>query len=93
MNLAEATAQINQLARLGWVFVTKHCELRMSERGVDWMDLEAALCNGKATDLVLIEEQGQWRVTVQGRDASRHLLTIQAALPEDLRSLVCITVY
>lgn len=59
VNDAESLAEIQRLARLGRVRVTRHAADRMDERGVKPWDLVAALVSSTAA--IPQSDRGAWR--------------------------------
>lgn len=87
MNDTKALAEIQRLARLGRVVITKHASERMDQRGVKPRDVMSALVSANAA--ITQPDRGTWRVE-GGCDRDGDDLTVVVSIEADV---VVITVF
>lgn len=91
MNKEQARTLLRYFAP-AMIRLTRHCRKRMRERDVSMDDILSVLNWGKITDLKWNEECQNWECTIEGKDTDGEDLIFVAAIDEEDRSVLCITV-
>ena len=92
MNKDRAKEVIREVAKVGNILLTDHCRTKMRERNVSTQDVLYVLMWGDVQEIKKDAEHNNWKCEIQGKDLEDDILTVQAAVSEDERTIV-ITVY
>lgn len=96
MSRAELAALVSEIAQDSKnVFVTDHCNIRMEERGVTWIETIRCLRRGSIDDEPEYDhEHGNWKFKMRELPP-RDIVCVVAAirLDPESREVVAITVY
>ncbi len=92
MDRNQAKEILKRFAIHGCIVTTKHCRDRMLDRGVTTEDILHALMWGNIKNIERDTEHNNWKCVIEGKDLENEILTVQAAVSEDERTII-ITVY
>lgn len=92
MDKDRAKEVIREVARFGNILLTDHCRKKMQERNVSIQDILYVLMWGDVQEIKRDTEHSNWKCEIQGKDLDDDILTVQAAVSENERTIV-ITVY
>lgn len=92
MNKDQAKEIIRKLAKYGCILITNHCRAQMRKRNVTTDDILHVLMWGDIKTVQKDAKYSNWKCEVEGKDLEDDVLTVQAAVSEDERTII-ITVY
>lgn len=92
MNKDRAKEVIREVAKYGCIVTTKHCRDQMKVRNASMEDILHVLMWGDIKTVEKDIKHNNWKCKIEGKDLEDDILTIQAAVNEDERTIV-ITVY
>lgn len=92
MDRNQAREKIRDLAKLGCIVTSRHCRARMRKRNVTTEDILYVLMWGDIINIEKDTEYNNWKCEVEGKDLDDDMLTVQAAVSEDNRTII-ITIY
>jgi len=92
MDRSQAKRTLRELAQKGCIIISRHCREQMKKRNVTTEDMLHVLMWGSIKEIKKNDKHDNWQMEVNGKDLDGDILTVQAAVSEEKRTIV-ITVY
>ena len=93
MNKKQAKDCLSELARYGYVLLSRHCKKRMHKRNVTIDDILNVLFWGTVVKVTHNHKKQNFECEITGTDIDGDELGFIAAIQEDCENIKCITVY